>query len=247
MLESGFLSNIRGLFYEYHNRYLVDDTLSDVNVFLLVIAMVESMNNTAGAERSRCMELFEFLGRRGENFRTVVSRAKERKLITETNENLSFLVAGLKELNKILSGVQKSSVYLVKSDEFFSGIILFEQFLQKEIKSEEVLLCDPYISYSTLQPFSVLSGQTFSMKILTSNIEESDKFEEYKKKFDRQYKISVEVKTSFKIHDRYLIYENKCWSIGTSINSLGNKDIIIKDISEITDSLKALFNERWNE
>lgn len=247
LLESEWLSNIRGLFYEYHDRYLVDDSLSDIEVVLLSIAIIESVNKSSGAERNKCRELFEFLGRKGDNFRTALSRSKEKKLITEENERLTFLVTGLKKLNKILSGVQKASVYVVKSGEFFSAIILFEEFLKKEIKGKEILLCDPYISHSTLQPFSVLSGKLSSIKILTSNIHDHDKFEEYKKRFEKQYEISVEVKTNKKIHDRYLISENKCWSIGTSINSLGNKDTIIKDISEVTDTLKELFLERWNE
>jgi hypothetical protein len=45
--------------------------------------------------------------------------------------------------------------------------------------------------------------------------------------------ISVEVKVSGKIHDRYLISGDKCWSFGASLKDLGNKDTVIREISEV--------------
>jgi hypothetical protein len=55
------------------------------------------------------------------------------------------------------------------------------------------------------------------------------------------------VKTNKKIHDRYLISGDRCWSFGTSIKDLGNKDSIIREISEIVYTLRGVFDERWNE
>ena len=65
--------------------------------------------------------------------------------------------------------------------------------------------------------------------------------------FEREYGIKVEIRINKKIHDRFIIAGNKCWHIGTSIKDLGNKDTIIKDLSEVCDSLRYLFEERWNE
>ncbi len=59
-------------------------------------------------------------------------------------------------------------------------------------------------------------------------------------RFKEETNINVEVKLNRKIHDRYLISGGRCWSIGTSIKDLGNKDTVIKEISEVTDSLKQL-------
>ena len=86
-----------------------------------------------------------------------------------------------------------------------------------------------------------------SIKILTSKIYESDKLEDYIKRIEKEMKISVKVKINNKIHDRYLICGENSWSIGSSIKDLGNKDTIIRELKEITNSLKTLFLERFNE
>lgn len=59
--------------------------------------------------------------------------------------------------------------------------------------------------------------------------------------------ISIEIKINQKLHDRYLICGEKCWHFGTSIKDLGNKDTIIKEISEVYQSMKELFEVRWEE
>jgi hypothetical protein len=59
--------------------------------------------------------------------------------------------------------------------------------------------------------------------------------------------IVIEVKVNNKIHDRYLITGDKCWSFGASIKDLGNKDTTIREISEVTESMEEMFLERWKE
>jgi len=63
----------------------------------------------------------------------------------------------------------------------------------------------------------------------------------------RELNITIEVKVNQKIHDRFIISGKQCWSIGSSIKDLGNKDTTIREISEVVTSMKALFFERWTE
>lgn len=69
---------------------------------------------------------------------------------------------------------------MIKSGQSFSAIMLLEQFLDNEIKAEELLLCDPHISAETLFPLNRLKGKVKTIKILASNIYDSDRFKEYK-------------------------------------------------------------------
>jgi len=112
---------------------------------------------------------------------------------------------------------------------------------------DEILLCDSHVSHSTLFPFAILKGKIKSIKILTSNVYDSAKMKNYKKKMKKDMRISVEVRNNKKIHDRFLICGDKCWSIGSSIKDLGNKDTTIREITEVTGSMRDLFSERWDE
>jgi hypothetical protein len=64
--------------------------------------------------------------------------------------------------------------------------------------------------------------------------------------FEKEGKIEIEVKTTKNIHDRFIISDNRAWSIGTSIKDIGKKDSVISDQFSIRDTLLELLNERWN-
>ena len=258
LLKSRKVSNIEHFFHEYHDRYLIDDSFSDLEVLFITIHLLETLKQRAGADYYDCKEVFTFFGRKEDNFRKIVHLAKKQQFIEEKIESegntkrkqLYFLVKGLKKWQVLSGQIGKLPVYIIKSGEYYSAIKIFEDFLMDEIcnsKEGEIFLCDPYISPVTLHPFSVLKNKIASIKILTSNILEEEKLKNYIKKFQKECNIIVEVRLSKKIHDRYIIYSEKCWSIGSSIKDLGNKDTLIKDISEVAQSLSSLFRERWDE
>ncbi|MGB9622401.1 MAG: hypothetical protein ACPL07_01020 [Candidatus Bathyarchaeia archaeon] len=238
---------LSGLIHKHYDRLLADDSLSDLNVILLALYLIEKNNQKAGAEYNECKKLFITLGMKEKNYPANIHLAKKKGLIETKDRILNFTSKGLKEIRILLGQVEKSPVYVVKSGESFSALMLLEQFLDNEIKAEELLLCDPHISAETLFPLNRLKGKVKAIKILASNIYDDDRFKEYKKRLQKEANINIEVRKNKKIHDRYLISGDKCWSIGAGIKDLGNKDTIIKEISEVTDSLKQLFMERWNE
>lgn len=236
-----------GILQRHHDTIIADDSIADLDVILTSIYLIENKEGEAGANYNETKDLFVAFGRKENNFKVNIYQAKKKSLIKEKDRNLYFLSAGLKRIRKILGQVGKSPIYVIKSGENFTAIKLFEEFLKIQIKGEEVLLCDPYVSHSTLFPFSELKGKIKTLKILTANIYESDKFKDYKKKMSKELNISIEVKVNRKVHDRFIICGDKCWSIGGSIKDLGNKDATIREISEVTTSMRDLFTERWDE
>jgi hypothetical protein len=245
-MDLEIVPQISGLLHKYNDKFLADDSLSNVEVLLLSLYLIEQKNKKAGATYSEVKEFFLSLGRKENNFTVAIHRAKKQDLVEEKENVFYFLIGGLKNIWKVLGKIEKSRVCILKSGEFFTAIKLFEEFLQNEMNNEEILLFDPHIASSTLYPFSVLKGKIKSIRILTSNIYETEKFKEYKNKFEKEIGAKVTICKNLKIHDRWLICGEKCWSIGSSIKDLGNKDTMIQEL-EVTNSLKDLFQLRWDE
>lgn len=239
-------AELSGILQKHHDTVIADASISDLDVILISIYLLENENKKAGAHYDEVKKLFISFGRKNDNFKVNVFLAKKRGILSEKDRTFYFQSIGLKKIRDMIGQVGKSPVFIVKSGENFSAIKSFEEFLDSNVTGE-VLLCDSYISHLTLFPFSILKGKMKSLKILTSKIHESEKFEEYKNKLASELNISVDFKKNKKIHDRFIIYSDKCWSFGASIKDLGNKDTIIKDISEVYSSMKELFNERWSE
>jgi hypothetical protein len=246
-VELNIPENFTGVVHPYHERFLADDTLADVDVVLLSLHFVEFNNKKSGVTSDEVKRLFVALGRKEKpNFAVAFHRAKKQNFIEESDGIIRFQIKGIKHLEKLLGFVGKSPVYLIKAGQSFSAIKLFEEFLLNEVNGNEVMLCDSHISPSTLFPFSILKGKLQILKILTSNVYEVDKLNAYKEKLQKEVCPLVEIKKSLKIHDRYLISSEKCWGIGTSIKDLGNKDTVISDLSDVVNSLQTLFAERWD-
>lgn len=241
------LNDFTGLTHEYYDRFLLDDSISNLDGVLLSIYLIDKKNKKSCAKYDEVKNLFISFGRKYDNFRVAVHNAKKQNLIVDEDKYLCLLITGLKKIRKLLGQIEKSPVHVIKSGQNFTAIKLLEEFLLTEINENEVLLCDPYISHLTLYPFAVLNGKIKSLKILTSNIYDPEKLKDYKKKMEKEMNIIVEIKVNKKIHDRYLIYDKKCWHFGASIKDLGNKDTTMKEISEVVDSMKQLFKDRWEK
>ncbi|MEM3449826.1 MAG: hypothetical protein QXP38_13335 [Nitrososphaerota archaeon] len=238
---------ISGLIHVYHDRFLADESLTDLDVILLSLYLIEWKNKKAGVKYDEAKNLFVLLGRKEKNYRVNIHLAKKKNLIEAKNTILNFTIKGLKRIRTLLGHVEKTPVYVIKSGQSFSAIMLFEKFLSTEIDAEELLLCDPHVSALTLFPFARLAGKVKTIKILTSNVYDNSKFEAYREKMQKETGIGIDVRVSRKIHDRYLISNDRCWTLGSSIKDLGNKDTTIREISEVANSMKELFIERWNE
>jgi hypothetical protein len=248
-----YYNKLNGLVKEYFDRIFIDSKISDLNVLLLLIFNYDSKIKVTGLLTTKAKEMFETLGRKVKNFNKCKSIASKGDFIEKREspgKNVEYLYLTQKGINKVneLLGISlKRPVYIIKSGEKFSALKIFEEFLGNEMKTEIINLCDTHISDKTLFPFSELKGNLKKLNILTSNIYDEIKFESYKNNLLSEYKIEVEVRKSFKLHDRYILGNNKCWTLGTSLKDIGNKDTIIRENNEIYGSLKEIFDIRWKE
>jgi hypothetical protein len=238
--------NISGLLHRYNDRFLADDSLSNIEVVILALYLKEQMNKKSGVSYQDLRELFTSLGRDEKNFKVAIFRAKKDNFVEEKNHLIYFLINGLKRVWALTGRTEKSTVRIFKSGETFTSIKLFEEFLVDEIKDKELLLSDSHISPITLYPFSALKGILKNLKILTSNIYELEKLQQYAQKLEFESGIKVEVRENFSIHDRWLICGDKCWSLGSSIKDLGNKYTVLSELQGVTQSLREVFQSRWN-
>lgn len=238
---------LSGLFHKHFDKMIIDNSLTNVEVLILSIYLIEHKKQESGVSYEKCKKLFDYFGRKVDSFGKAIYDAKAKSYIQEKDKILYFLSDGLAKLNEITGRIGESPVYIFKSGENFSSIKKFEEFLLINIDCQDIILCDSYISTETLMPFTVLMDKIKDLKILTTSIFDATKFNSYLKKLKKEFEITIEVKINNKIHDRYIICNNKCWTIGSSIKDLGNKDTVIKEISEVVKSMKLLFSERWNE
>lgn len=240
-------SEFSGLFYNHYDQIILLDDHSHVEVLLLSMFLIENENKKADVDISLCKKYYIELGKEADSFSKVVYDAKRTNYIKSDGSSLYFKIKGIKKIEEITGQKGKTPVYIIKSGENFTAIKRFEEFLVNNSNGDTVNLCDSHISEVTLFPFTILKSKINSLKILTANIYNPTKFNNYVGRMQREFGISIEVKENKRIHDRFIIFEDSCWIIGTSIKDLGNKDSFIREISEIKQSVSDLYDIRWNE
>jgi hypothetical protein len=108
-----------------------------------------------------------------------------------------------------------------------------------------VLLVDAYIGISTLDclrevqhPIRILTGQ--------QNHSVGSGFEAAVKDFQFEGRI-VEVRRHPKLHDRYLIFNDRCWLIGSSIKDAGKKALNVIECLDSKQAIVADAEKKWTE
>ena len=242
---------IRKLIHCYHRKWLVDqEKLTGNDIVLLSIYMSCNYNKVGEIEYEKALELSKKLGLQSIYFSIYTSRIKKRGLIEEiVKQNRKYLALkfkGLRWIKKLL-GKPLDEYLIISKGMFYTAKMKFETILENA-KDEEILVCDPYISDKTLHPFTVLADKNIKyIKLLTSNVSNSDKLVSYVKDFEKEFNIKIEIRNVKGIHDRYVIFDTEAWFLGSSIKDLGNKDTILAKVSPLLNSLRELFFRRWEE
>jgi len=224
--------------------------LTNVDSLLITIYYLTYKKHKSSTNYKHAKQFYVHrLGRKESSFSKAVFIAKKKSLIDKRDKQLRLTAKGMEKVKELLRDVDDSSGHMIiKAGEPFFAIRILEELLQKNVEADEVLLCDPYISQSTLFPLLVLKGKVSRIRIITCNIQDDEIFKEYAMKLQHEAKLKVEVRRICgKIHDRYIIAGKMCWLIGTSIKDLGKKDTFIKDVSEVCRLIRELFEERWKE
>jgi hypothetical protein len=177
-------------------------------------------------------------------------------LILDLGENIVLLVDIIKEIENWVKGSLKSSLTLIPAgDSYLARSVLRDMFLRCE---SYVKIQDPYLGEETFHILSSYVSKSLEIKLLTSQeIGQGEEFEDICKWIER---LKNERKGKFQImfiggnekeapfHDRFIISENKCWAIGSSLKQIGRgKDTTIVEvtITEKDEKIEPAFDWNW--
>lgn len=247
------VNKARRIFYVFHGRLLLDSEISDTDTLLLCIYMLSNKNKTSKVKYQDAKSLFAALGRNEDNFRKFVHYLRKKGMIDRLEENsdvyLSLKFDGLKRVKMLLGEEVGIRTWFIQAGKVYSGKRFFEEEVISKLDGE-VKICDPYCGVGTLD---ILAGITEGVKIylLTQVIEDKEKFKRYLTHLTKEkpnIKIEVRIHSKSKLHDRYILCKDQCWSVGHSLKDLGKKDTIITQLGEeVINALHLAFNVRWKE
>jgi hypothetical protein len=90
-----------------------------------------------------------------------------------------------------------------------------------QLGKQDILIVDPYVD-ETLWELLTNVLPTVKIRILTDKMQKDFRLEG--RKFAAQHGNAIEIKTTSKYHDRFIIEDGqRCWHIGASIKDAGNK------------------------
>jgi len=79
-----------GLIQKHHDILIADSSLSDIDVILTILYLMEHQNREAGIKYDECKELFVSLGRKEDNFRKILHKGKKDSLLKGVTEYSIF-------------------------------------------------------------------------------------------------------------------------------------------------------------
>ncbi|MDF7674032.1 VPA1262 family N-terminal domain-containing protein [Acetobacteraceae bacterium ESL0709] len=119
-----------------------------------------------------------------------------------------------------------------------------------------VMISDPYLSYIQITQFLyAIHGDTTEVTLITTENAFTSSASDIKEKFDKVLgdlktyqglSPDIRVISSSKLHDRFLIIDNDAWSVGSSLNSLGEKASLVVKLpnpNDVPEKLKILASE----
>jgi hypothetical protein len=220
------------MIHEFHDKLLLDDKPSDKTALLLSLYMCSNKNKQSEITYDEVRKLFVTMGRKEGNFALNLFNAKKEGLVDEREEGevklLSLKVKGLKEVKDTLGETIGVKTWLIESGKVYSGKKLFQEIVMSKIGSA-AKICDPYCGTRILDLISGIK-QNCKISLLTQVIEQKETFKRELQDFAKEFqhlKIEVRIFNGKTLHDRYIISDGNCWSIGSSLKNFGNKDTTI--------------------
>lgn len=247
------IENARYIIHEFHDKLLLDDKPSDKTALLLSLYMCSNKSKQSEIPYDEVRNLFVIMGRKENNFAANLFNAKKEELVDEREEGkvklLSLKVKGLKAVKDLLGETIGVKTWLIESGKVYSGKKLFQEVVMSKIGSI-AKICDPYCGTRTLDLMREIK-QKCKIFLLTQAIEQKETFRRELKDFEKEFQhleIEVRVFDGKTLHDRYIISDGNCWSIGSSLKDLGNKDTTITKLEdEVKYAIEEMFDKRWQE
>jgi hypothetical protein len=241
------------IIHEFQDKLLLDDKPSDKTALLLSLYMCSNKNKKSGIKYGEVKSLFVAMGRKEENFPQNLHNAKNEELVSEKEERkvklLSLKVKGLKTVKDMLGESIGAKTWLIESGKVYSGKKLFQEIVMSKIGSS-AKICDPYCGTRILDLISGIK-QKCEIFLLTQVIEQKESFKRELVDFSKEFqhlKIEVRIFKGKMLHDRYIISDGNCWSIGSSLKDFGSKDTTITKLEdEVRYAIEEMFDKRWQE
>jgi hypothetical protein len=149
----------------------------------------------------------------------------------------------LHELHELLDQSHIPREVTVTEQKPFTAKSAVREFL--ESVSTELIVVDNYIGIGTLD---CLRGVQYSIKLLTGthNTSIAPGFDSSLKEFIAEGH-SIQVRRHPKLHDRYLIFNERCWLIGSSLKDAGKKDFSMIEAVDSKSAIVGMVENKWEE
>jgi hypothetical protein len=247
------MEDAKHIIHEFHDKLLLDDKPSDKTALLLSLYMNSNKNKQSEIKYDEVRNLFVALGRKEDNFAVNLFNAKKEGLVDERQEGkvkfLNLKIMGLKTVKDTLGETIGVKTWLIEAGKVYSGKKLFQEIVMSKIGSK-AKICDPYCGTRILDLISGIK-QNCSIFLLTQTIEQKETFKRELNDFGREFlhlRIEVRIFNGKTLHDRYMISDDNCWSVGSSLKDLGNKDTTITKLEdEVRYAIEEMFDKRWQD
>jgi hypothetical protein len=114
-----------------------------------------------------------------------------------------------------------------------------------QLAKQDMLIVDPYVD-ETLWELLTNVHPTLNLRILTEQMKKDFRLEA--RKFSAQHGNAIEVRTTSKYHDRFIVEDGqRCWHIGASIKDAGNKAFAFSELlgPELVKCVIADVENQW--
>ena len=189
-----------------------------------IIALAGVIKSKIAAEASvkivrQFVDMRNFINSNGhllESLSTIQNR--QLKFEDETNQKFDIIFRKIEHHE-----IPRENIFF--KEEFFDAYDFIIKLINKAQTS--ILLIDPYCDEKALSFFKGKKKEIELRLVKSSNAKLSDTDVE---RYSSQYG-SISVKDNDDIHDRFLIIdEDECYSLGSSLNYLGNKTVVMTQI-----------------
>jgi hypothetical protein len=178
-------------------------------------------------------------------------------LVLDLGDNIVVLLDVVKEIENWIKGSLNSSLTLIPAeDSYFAHTVLKDMFTRCE---SYIKIQDPYIGEDAFRIISSYVPKDVEVRILTG--QELGKGEIAEDIYRYVERLKSERKGKFQImfigsknkeapfHDRFIISEARCWTIGTSLKQVGKgKDTTVVEVPllEKDEKIEPAFDWNWS-
>jgi hypothetical protein len=175
----------------------------------------------------------------------ILSRNEERCAHTTFERQDFHKLFGdrIQVLNQLVGEQIIPTSITVSEDHPFSAKSEAREFIGKA--SSTVTIVDAYIGSGSLD---CLRDVQHPIRILTGSRENAIEkgFERILKDF-RVEGHNIEIRTHPKLHDRYILFNERCWLVGSSLKDAGKKTFNILEIVDFRDSIQQEVEKKWSK